>query len=213
MAFGELSISGVLGSFGGTLRSIVMVIIFLFVTLVILGIIFWVFYFRRKWNLKVEFKIPRAIKDLRGQGELEECPVGGIVNSEWGKGAFNVKRGVCWVKRKGRRASAISPFDIGKFVQGNNTLTVVQVSADKYIPVLPESYLNLIDDTTGERAILLEIRANTTESRAWRTSFERESKATYSIINLLAQYATYFGIGIILFMNFVGFAILYTKVT
>ena len=52
---------------------------------VILGFFYWL-YRRRKWNLDVEFKLPRSD--------------GRFISAEWGKGNYDTKRGVVWLKRK-----------------------------------------------------------------------------------------------------------------
>ncbi len=156
---------------------------------------------KKKWFLEVEVKIPRAD--------------GKIVNSEWAKGTYDAKRGVVFVKRKGKKPNALKPFDIKKFLQGGGkkeTLTVVQVGIEDYRPVLIDSYLEMVDEQTGDEAVLMNIKIDTTESKAWKESFEREAKSAYSIQTLLQQYAQYIGFGILFFMIFVGFAVLWGRV-
>jgi hypothetical protein len=70
----------------------------------------------------------------------------------------------------------------------------------------------MVDDQTGEEAALMKIKIDTTESKAWKTSFEREAKQAYSLQSFLQQYAQYIGFGILFFMVFVGFAILWSRV-
>lgn len=211
MAVGFLSdFGGVLG-FGniGTLIAIA-------ISIVILGIIggglWWFIQKKKVWNLKVEFKMPRGLQRLKEGEELDLDEVGGFISSEWGKGSYDAKRGVVWVKRKGLAKAPIKPFNITRYIQGNNILTVVQIGADNYLPVLPESYVRMVDDDTEEEGALLKIRMDTSETRSWRNQFERESKKAYSIMNLLRDYATYIGTGIIIMFNFVGFAMLWSKV-
>jgi len=178
----------------------------------LLGIAYFVWR-KKRWNLKVEIKIPRGINQLREGEELNPEEITGIINAEWGQGGYNARRGVCFIKRKKRKSVPMKPFDIKRFVQGAGILTVVQTGAESYSPVLPESFLQMYDDKTGEEAVLLKARMDNAESKAWRSQFEREAKNTYSIIGLLAMYKDYLGWGLILFVNFVGFAILYGKIT
>ena len=199
-------IMGFLGGFGGGLGVLSMAKLSLYIllgvgVLIFCGIFIWyIVHKKRNWNLKVEIKITRSD--------------GKLLTAEWGKGEYNVKRGVVWIKRKGKPAIAMKPFDTEKFLQGEkNILTVQQVSPGHYLPVLPQSFLEMEDDETGERASFAKVKADFSESKSWKNQFEREAKQAYTIMSLLKEYAPYIGIGIILFMNFAGFAILYSKVT
>lgn len=161
--------------------------------------LYYTVYKKKKWNLNIEIKIPRSD--------------GRLVVAEWGKGSYDEKKGLCWIKRKGKRPVAMKPFDPKRYVQGEKILTVLQLSPGHYIPILPDCFLEVVDDKTGEEAIqITKIVADLSESKQWADSFERNSKQAYSIMSMLREYAPYIGLGIILFMNFVGFAILYSKV-
>jgi len=198
--------------FGGGFGVIFLIILLMIPVICIIGAIFYYFWKRKQWNLKVEFKIPRGIEYLK-EGELfDKGEVRGIVNKEWGKGSYNSKRGVVFIKRKGVRKIAMKPFNITKYLSGGrNILSVVQVGAEHYIPVLEESYLNMVDDKTGEEAALIKTRIDTGESKVWKDQFERSAKSAYSIMSLLRDYAPIIGVGLILMFNFIGFAILYGK--
>ncbi|MBD3253151.1 hypothetical protein GF386_05440 [Candidatus Pacearchaeota archaeon] len=154
---------------------------------------------KRSWNLKAEIKIPRSD--------------GRLLTAEWGKGAYDTKRGVVWIKRRRKSPVPMKPFNIEKYIQGQDSIiTVQQVSPDHYIPLLYESFTEMEDDKTGETASFAKIKSDFSESKSWKNQFERESKGAYTVLSLLKEYAPYIGVGIILFMNFVGFAILYTKI-
>jgi hypothetical protein len=202
---------------GFNFSSISTVILTLVVSLIALGIIGAVFYFfwiRKKWNIPVEFKLPRGIRGLKDGDTIDVSTIEGFIGAEWGKGYYDTKQGVVWVKRKGMQKVSLRPFDIKRYLQGaSNILTVIQVGATQYEPVLPESYIRMVDDSTGEEAVLLRISMEGSENRSWKNSFEREAKNTYSVMNMLKEYAQFIGIGILLFFNFVGFAILWGKVT
>lgn len=197
---GILGGSGGFGGFGGMLEIALLVL----TTIVILGlgsgVVWWMVKKRKKYNLSVEIKIARS--DWK------------LLTAEWAKGAYDNNRGVVWIKRKGKKPVATKPFDVSKYLQGkDNILTVVQISPDHYIPILLESFLEMEDDESGEQAALAKVVADYSKSKAWKNSFEREAKQAYTVMNLLKDYAPVIGMGIILFFNFVGFAILYTRIT
>lgn len=185
--------------FGG---SILTLFVYMFLGLLIMLIIGGSFaYFivkKKRWFIKVEFKIPRSD--------------GRIMNAEWGKGTYNAKKGVVFVKRKGKKQVPMKPFDVKRYLQGNDLLTVVQLGIEDYRPVLPESFIEMYDDKTGEEAAYLKVKIDTSESKAWKQSFERDAKNAYSIASILQQYAQYIGFGILFFMIFVGFAVLWGRI-
>ena len=189
-----------LGGGNTSMLNVAIVILLGFCVLAFIGVVGWLAYKRSLWNLKVEFKF------MRSDGTL--------ITSEWGKGQFNTKRGVVFLKRpkRGTPKIAMPPFDVKRYLQGTDTLTVIQVGLEQYLPVMPQSFLEMEDDETGETAALMKHKVDLTQSKAWKNQFERESKQAYTIMGLLQQYANFIGIGIILMMNFVGFAILYMKV-
>lgn len=200
-------LGGILGSLGGnSLTGLFFILIIgVFTILICAGILFYFLKKRKSWNIDVEFKIPRSLKQNKDR-ELD-----GSTQAEWGKGAYDSRSGVVWLKRKGVKKVPMKPFDVKRFLQGKKILTVVQVGIEDYKPVLPESYI-MMEDENGVEAALVKIRIDTTSSKAWRNTFEREAKSTYSITNWLRENAMYVGIGLILIMNFVGFAILWSQV-
>jgi len=185
---------GIMGGLNGILTSVAMIVSGILVLGFFIFIVYYFTYKKKNWNLNLEIKIPRSN--------------GGFIDSEDGKGNYNESKGVCYVKRKGKKAIPMKPFDVKKYVQGKNTLTVIQVSPGEYIPVLPNSYSHLIDDETGEEASVLTLKGDLSKSKAWKNSFEREAKSAYSITSLLKEYLPYIGFGILIVMNFVGFTIL-----
>lgn len=196
---------------GGMVSLIISILIGVVAIGVIAGLVWYFFYRKKNWNLDVEFKFPRGLNNLKPTQTLELDEITGFVGAEWGKGMFDTKMGVVLLKRKGKKPVFMKPFDLKRFMQGNKILTVAQIGAVEYIPILPESFIG-VQDEKGGQAILLKARTDATADRSWRTSIERESKATYSIRSLLAEYVPYIGTGIILIMNFIGFAILYNKI-
>ncbi len=199
-------VSGVIpqGSTIGFMMLIGTVMVLMLVIVIFIGFIIWN---KKRWNLNVEIKLPRSD--------------GQIVNGEWGKGYFNTKRGVVFIKRPG----FISPkiplkiFDPKRYLQGDKLITVVQLSPSDYRPILPTSYLNYEveyeDDKTGEvhtvKESVLNIKCDTGHSKAWEQAFDAASRQAYSLKSFLQQFQTPIAIAIVLVAVFVGFAALWTQ--
>jgi len=202
-------ISSAGGYFSGGM-SVVLYIGLGIVILVMLGIIFTVLYFRKRWNLDVEFKLTRSD--------------GRITHAEWGKGHYNAKKGVVFVRRpimgKFSKGIAIKIFDIRRYLQGDSILTVLQVGPEDYRPVLNDSWTEYVetykDDKTGEivevKESILNIKVDSGLNKAWKSSWDSAAKNAYSIKSFMTQFQTPIAIAIVLIACFVGFAILYTKI-
>jgi len=212
--FGGLFSGGFGGIFGMFEAMIWVALVGVPVMAAILGFFYWI-HKKRKWNLDVEFKLPRSD--------------GRLINAEWGKGHYNLKRGVVFLKRKRKKKIPMKPFNVGKFLQGQKILTVIQVGPEDYKPVLNNSWIEMeqdkpLRDEQGKlirdkdnkiiypRAALLRMRVDTSESKAWKNSFERDSKSTYSIMSLLSQYAVPISIGLIIVLWGIQFIVIYTRV-
>ena len=171
--------------------------------------LWWFFKKKKSYNIKVEIKIPRNIKKVRMKDGL--IKIIGTLNKEWGKGFYDGKKGVVFIKRKGKKPVPMKPFDVKRFLSNDNILTVIQVGIEDYRPVLDESYIEVIDDTTGETCALINAKIDTSESKSWKNSFEREAKMTYSIKNWIAEHGALVAMGLVLFMNLIGFAIVISR--
>lgn len=178
-----------------------------FLILGLIGTIVAIIYVKKKWNLSVEFKLTRSD--------------GRITNSEWGKGFYNSKRGVVMVKRPKGRAVPIPIFDIRRYIQGSRIITVVQVGPEDFRPVLNDSWTEHVqtykNDETGEikevKESILNIKVDSGLNKAWKSSWEGAAKNAYSIRSFFSQFQTPIAIGIVILCCFVGFAILWTKVS
>jgi len=194
------------GGFVGTIITV------LLGTVVLVGcgfFIWFLLYKRKRWNVSIEFKIPRNIREVRMKDG--QIVVQGTLNKEWGKGFYNSKNGVVNIKRKGKKPTPMKPFDVKRFLSTGNILTVIQVGIDDYRPVLDESHTEATDDKTGEEAALLKARIDTSESKSWKNTFERESKQAYSIKNWISEHGGLVAMGLVLLMNLVGFAIVISR--
>jgi hypothetical protein len=156
------------------------------------------FYYKKKWNLKVEIKL------LRNDGQY--------VNGEWGKGYFDAKKGVVLIKRPGTfTPSPMKVFDVRKYLQGTDLLTVLQIAPGIYKPVLNHSWTEYIDDKTGEKAATIDIKVDIGDDKAWQSAFEEAARSAYSLQSLIQQFQTPIAIGIVIICCFVGFAVIWTR--
>lgn len=175
----------------------------------LLGILAF-FYFRKRWNLDVEFKLTRND--------------GRITNGEWGKGFYDAKKGVVFIRRPGMgkfsKGIPIKIFDIRRYIQGTSIITVLQVGPEDFRPVLNDSWTEHVvtyrDDKTGEvkevKESVLNIKVDSNLNKAWKSSWDAAAKNAYSIRSILTQFQTPIAIGVVIICCFVGFAILWTKV-
>lgn len=203
--FGSISMGGS-GKFGSNLLYISIGAIIL--TVCGLGL-WWFFKKRKAYNIKVEVKIPRNIKQIKYKDGTVR--ITGTLNKEWGKGFYNAKKGVVYIKRKGKKPVPMKPFDIKQFLSTGNILTVIQIGIEDYRPVLDESYIEVVDSETGEEAALIRAKIDTSESKSWKNSFEREAKLTYSIKNWVSEHGGLVAMGLVLMMNLIGFSIVIAR--
>lgn len=174
------------------------------------GFVWYVLKKKIKWNLKVEFRLPREIQPVYDE-EGNIIDIRGSIKKEWGKGYYDSKKGVVFLKRPKKQPVAMKPFNIKESLSASNILTVIQIGAEDYRPVIEGSYLN-IEEMNGEPAALVRAKVDTSEAKQWKNSYERERKATYSFSDLMAKYGQYLGWGFILFIQFVGFAIVIQRI-
>jgi len=192
---------------GSTITLLIILLIGGLIFLIIVAFIGFLIWNKKRWNLKVEIKLPRSD--------------GKIVNGEWGKGYFNSKRGVVYIKRPGfaQRKIPLKIFDPKRYLQGSDLLTVIQLSPLDYRPVLPKSFLEYdlkyVNDKTGEetevREAIMNIECDTGASKAWQTSFEAATKQAYTLQSMLTQFQTPIAIAIVVIAVFVGIAALWTQ--
>lgn len=208
---GGLNLGMFKNMFGGGFMASLVYIILGTVVLACCGFGVWYVTYRKKnWNIKVEFKIPRNIRRVRSRdGSVR---IFGSLSKEWGKGFYDGKRGVVFVKRKGKKPVPMKPFDIKRYLSEDGILTVMQVGIEDYRPVLDESYIEVVDDKNGEEAALLRTKIDTSESKSWRNSYERERKNTYTIKNWMQEHGQIVAIGLVVMLVLVGFGILWTRI-
>lgn len=192
---------------GSTIGLVILIGTLATIVLLIVGMIGFFTWNRKRWNLKVEIKLPRSD--------------GKIINGEWGRGYFSAKRGVVFIKRPGFFSQKIplKIFDPKRYLQGSDLITVIQLSPVDYRPVLPSSFLEYEvehkDDKTGEittiKESILNIKCDTGHSKAWQQAFDAASKQAYSLKSFMQQFQTPIAIAIVLVAVFVGFAAVWTQ--
>jgi len=216
MAAWSDAVSAIGSSTGASLGTIIFIVIGLGVGFLLLGIVLWWWFVKKKWNLKAEIKLTRS--------------GGRLTNAEWGKATFNAKRGVCLVKRPGMGQPAIPVeiFDIREYIQGDNIVTFIQVSANELKPVLNDSweeYENtqpmrnkqgkLMKDEAGkliyEKAAVINIKVDTGNNKAWRAAWSQAAKQAYSLKSFFTQFQTPIAIAIVIIAVFVGFAMIWSR--
>lgn len=204
--FGSIGLGGSSG--GGFISSIVLILLATVALAICGGVVWWLVKKKKGWNIKVEFKLPRNIREIENKDG--SVTVHGTLNKEWGKGFYDDKKGVVLLKRKGKKSVPMKPFDVKRYLSDSNVLTVLQIGVEDYRPVLDESYIEVVDEN-GEEAALLKAKIDTTEGKSWKNSYERERKNTYTIMNWLREHGQMISLGIVAMMILVGFGILWTR--
>ena len=172
------------------------------VLLLLAGLGFW--YFRKRWNLRVEIKL------IRGGGIL----------AEWGKGFYDSNKGVVHIRREGVwfGSKPMRIFDLKEYMQGSDIITVEQIGPDDYRPVKPDSFSSYIseyeDGKGGVKEIkesIMNIRIDTGLNKAWKSAWDNAAKQAYSLRSFFSQFQTPIAIGIVIVSVFVGFAIIWSR--
>ena len=205
------------------------VVIAFLIVATVLGIVFFIWWKKKKWNLDVEIKLTRSD--------------GKITQGEWGKGFYDAKKGVIFIKRPTMptfsKPYPIKIFDVRRYMQGSNLITVIQVGPEDFRPVLNESWTEMnvdyedtdkpILDKEGNpeldqegnikyeivtvRESILNIKTETGQNKAWKAAWEEAARTAYTLTSFLKQYSAPISVGIVVICCFVGFAILWTKLS
>jgi hypothetical protein len=182
-----------------SLQSLGQWLLYLAILFLVLGLVGYLLYNKRRWNIKVEFKMWRSN--------------GNYLRTEWGKGRYSAKKGHTVLKRPGLSGAKyiIKGFDVRQFLESSDTLTVIQTGPDSFIPAIPESFLKINDENNREIAIM-NLEADTTSDNNWAAQQYTTFLNTYTIKNFLKDSAQWIGMGlviaIILISQYVGFGAL-----
>lgn len=161
-----------------------------------LGVIAWIVHSKKKWNLRLEIKLPRS------DGQL--------VLSDSAKGHWDNKNGWIVVKRKGFRAIPTHPIDPKKWLRGRNFATLIQVGPEDFIIASEDSYL-VVKDAEGNDQAVMKIVADVGKRKTWKNYTERMGKKAFTLVGWLEQHQFLVALGIVCFIMFIGFALLWSR--
>ena len=106
---------------GGGGSGIMTTVMTIFIGAVVLGVcgfgLWWMLRKKKKWNLKVELKIPRNISMDKNGNTV------GTINKEWARGFYDSVKGVCWIIRKGKKP----PSQIDNFAMKINIMLIAVI--------------------------------------------------------------------------------------
>ena len=199
---------------GTSVWTILFIVIGLGVGFLLLGVAAWYWYVKKRWNIKAEIKLTRS--------------GGALTNAEWGKAFYDVEKGVVLVKRPGfgKKAIPVKVFDIREYIQGDNTISFVQVAGDDLRPIRNSSWEEFeepvfdddgkpVKDKKGnilyEKSAMMNIRVDTGLNKAWSAAWRAAAKQAYSLKTFFTQFQTPIAIAIVIVAVFVGFAIVWTR--
>lgn len=169
-----------------------------FVAIGVAGTVAWFSHKKKKWNLRIEIKMPRS--DNR------------ITLSENAKGHFSAKEGIVTIKRKGVKGVLMRPFDVRKYLQGEKYLEVIQLAPEDYIPILPKSYQTLISNPSGNKVALLDVEADLGERKQWASHSEMAAIDRFTLSGFFDKHWRAIETSLLLFVMFLGFSILWMRV-
>lgn len=154
-----------------------------FIIVLVGGGIWLVKHNKKKWYLQVKLKMPRND--------------GRTIIHEEAKGYWDARAATLWVKRFGVFGSKffVKLDDIRKYLQGEGTIELIGSGVD-FKPVLPVSYLEVIDEDTGQKAFILDYKMDFTNDKAWAIEAERRYTKAFSVSDLLEKFQMWIGIGI-----------------
>lgn len=204
--WGEV-ISSIGNNTGSTLMLLIWIVLILGIVVLVVGLIFGFWYFKKRWNLRVEIKL------VRGNGKA--------IIGEWGKGRYDSQKGVVFIKREGEKIKKVPMpiFDIKRYLQGTDIMTVIQLGPEDYRPVLNDSWtervVEYIDEDTGKekklKESIMDIKIDDGLNKAWKSAWDNAAKKAYSLSTFFSQFQTPIAIGIVIIALFVGFAIIWTR--
>lgn len=156
-----------------------------------------VLYKRKKWNLRLEIKLPRSD--------------GKLILSDKAKGYWDAENGWIVVKRKGYRKVPAHPIDPKKWLKGRNFATLIQVGPEDFIVVDENTYTIIIDEATGEELAVMKIIADVGKRKTWKNYTERMGKKAFTLRGWAEQHQLAITLAIVIFVIFLGFAILWMR--
>jgi len=145
------------------------------------GVIWFKRYQKKKWFLKVILKMPRNN--------------GKTINTEIAKGYWDARKATLWVRRENKKKFFVKLDDIRKYLQGNEVIELEGSGVD-WKPILFESYLELIDEKTGQKASIMNYSMDFSTDSNWAIASEREFINTFSLSDAIQKFGQYIAMGI-----------------
>jgi len=184
---------------GMTLSTVKVLGIAAIVLIVVVGAIIlsvWL-YKRKKWNLRLEVKLPRS------DGQL--------ILSDKAKGYWDAENGWIVLKRKGYRKVATHPIDPKKWLKGRDFATLIQVGPEDFIIADENSYTLVTDEQTGKKIALMDIIADVGKRKTWKNYTERQGKKAFTLKGWAEQHQFAIALAVVIFVMFIGFTILWMR--
>ena len=140
---------------------------------------------RKKWYLSVSLKMPRD--------------GGRTINSEIAKGYWDAREATLWVKRQGMFGQKfhVKLDDAREYLQGGEVIELLG-SGVNWKPILPQSYLTVINDKTGQEASVMKYSMDFTQDKHWAISSERSLVNTFSLSDVFSKLKDYIGWGLVI---------------
>ena len=183
---------------GFTLGSVRVLGIGALIILIVVGAIVLsvILYKRKKWNLRLEVKLPRSD--------------GNIILSDKAKGYWDARNGWIVVKRKGYKQVTTHPIDPKKWLKGRDFATLIQVGPEDFIIVDENSYMTVKDESGNDIAVM-QIVADVGKRKTWKNYTERMAKKAFTLSSWMDKHQLAITLGIVMFCMFLGFAILWMR--
>lgn len=140
---------------------------------------------KKKWYLQVPLKMPRD--------------GGRTINSEIAKGYWDARKATLFVKREGLFGSKfhVKLDDARQYLQGGEVIELIG-SGVNWKPILPQSYLTVINEATGQEAAVMTYSMDFTKDKHWAIQSERSLVNTFSLSDIFSKLKDYIGWGLVI---------------
>ncbi|KKL19035.1 hypothetical protein LCGC14_2469510, partial [marine sediment metagenome] len=122
------------------------------------------------------------------------------------------------IKRKKCKPVAMKPFDVRRFLQGENVLEVLMLSPTDFIPIDPKNYMKVTEEYTDnegnkqtQKYSVFDIVTDNLKRKTWKNYTERIAKSRFTLAGFLDQHWRAIELGILVFIIFIGFSVLWMR--
>ena len=150
---------------------------------------------RKSFNIPCTIIIPRSnnttqdIVHAKG-GYFKTKPVGGIT--------------VFRLKRKGVGTIELPPPSSRYLMGFNRELYLIQKGMDDFEPVMPDSFTNVIEESTGRKLAVVNLRCINQDATAWKFDNEENAKMRFTFHSFWEKYKDMIQITIFIFIVFIA---------